>query len=80
MICDLHLIRECVLLLLRVVQVGVWGERVGGKADALRNFIDNFYVEFQLPGCSTLMPRADGFSGTLDSLGFSAFVTLTCIF
>ena len=24
------------------------------------------------------MPQADGFSGTLDSLGFSAFVTLTC--
>ena len=37
MICDPHLIRECVLLLLRVVQVGVGGERMGRQADALNN-------------------------------------------
>ena len=36
------------------------------------------FGEFDLPDCSTLMPQADGFSGTLDFLDFSAFVTLTC--
>ena len=48
------------------------------STDALRYLIEDCQDEFQLPGCSTLMPLADGFSGKLDSLGFSIFVTLTC--